>query len=262
MRSGLLFFFCFFLKGILVFAQQDNLEQALRLIQQGSYDQATPYLLRSAITDQDQQAAFLLSQAYRSGTGTAASDSLADEWMLRSAELGYPPAMFSAAEILLDPHSSFSDSLKGISILRKGATQQQADCQSLLAGIYLSKKSLKSMQDSAFLLLNTLASNQSLSDSRDLLYRQNALETLFDLHSDPQNPKFNEAEALACFLLWNENKSLCSDAITQLYSNKAKTLMAKMKKTQSEKALALAEKRSGKKMKWPPDLMPSRTNQP
>jgi len=257
-----LVFFCFLLLGHSGFSQQDFFEQALGLIQKGSIDQAIPLLEKAAEAGQEPQAAFYLSQACRSGNGVAASDSLADVWLLKSAKQGYAPAYSGASSILLNPKSPFQDSLKGIFFLKTCAAQKQPDCQLRLARLFLSAGHKKKQLDSALVLLKSLACQTSISDQGELLYRQDALENLFDLYSNPASPVFNEVLAASWFLIWTMNMSLSQEANRELYFGKGKKWVARLTEAKAQKALQTAEGMIAAKIELPEELMKKKSPKP
>ena len=254
MRNGV-FFLSFFCKVTLLFGQQDSFEQALDLIQRGSFKEALPLLTEAASAGTEPRAAFYLSQAWRSGSGLSTNDSIADFWLLRAARDGYSPAFPEASVLLLNPHSAHYDSLSGISMLKTCVRQKQAQCELSMARIYLKTKSKNGHLDSAIVLLKSLAGNQTLIDIHEILSRQDAIETLFDIYSEPGTKSFDEYNACIWFIVWTENMQLVQPANRELYFERGRKLYQKTNREKARKALLAAQKIAGRDLELPETLV-------
>ena len=247
---------------MLAIAQQDFFEQALDLIQRGSYRQAVPLLIKAAESGNEPQAAFFLSQAYRGENGLERNDSLTDVWLLRAASGGYTPAFPGAASILLNNRSAFFDSIAGVHMLRTCANQKQAHCQLALSRIFLTHKNKRGALDSALVLLKSLGAGTSLTDNGELLCRQDAIETLIDLYENPSSKIFDEITACAWFLIWTANMELSQPANKELYFTRGKKLCVKLSAAKIEKARLLAENIIKDKIVMPEGLPAGKGSKP
>lgn len=193
--------------------------------------------MRRAAESGNAEAQYNLGYSYQQGIEVPQNDSIANLWLIKSANQGYINAQFKIAYSYAIGRGIRQDNKQAFYWASKCAWQNDAECIFNVIGCYMNGTGVEKNSDSTIIWMQRLGTLENPEDLKQSGYITSARLTLAKMYRDGDNVAKDLVKSYTWFLIYNEGKRDFSILEQQTQIDAIKDIESKLtaiNKTQSK----------------------------
>ena len=223
-------------------------KKSKELLEKQDFKNAVP-LIRQAAEKGNAEAQYNYGICYQQGVEVPHSDSIANDWFLKSAKQGWKDAQFKTAYSYSMGRGLPKDDTQSFFWSLKCAEQQDIECMFNIVGCYLEGRGTQKNLDSMIAWATRIALLDNPEDLQLSGQITSARANLATMYYDGQNVSKDLAKSYMWYLIYNENKRDFSVLEQQKNIETIQNLEKQLSQSNKDKARFDAERLLNKKLR-------------